>query len=66
MKWYSIDSEASVSPLVGLTKCSDFNVAGWITESLGRGLEKICWKENLEHKYQTPFCLYKRGSRVAM
>lgn len=66
VKWHSRDLEASVSPILGLTKCADSNAAGWITESLDRGLEKICWKANPEHKYQTPLCLYKRGSRVAM
>ncbi|CAK9312395.1 unnamed protein product [Citrullus colocynthis] len=65
VKWHSRHLEASASPILGLTKCYS-DTAGWISESLNRGLEKICWKANPEHGYQTPFCLYKRGSRVAI
>lgn len=66
MKWHSRGLEASASPILGLTKCAYSDTTGWITKSVDQGLEKICWKANPEHEYQTPFCLYKRGSRVAM
>ena len=66
MKWHFRYSKPSVSPILGLTKCADSNAVGWITERLDRGVEKICWKANPELEYQTPLCLYKRGSRVAM
>ncbi|XP_022962182.1 alpha-galactosidase-like [Cucurbita moschata] len=66
VKWHSRDMVASVSPILGLTKCSDSDAAGWVTESLNRGLQKICWKANPKHKYETPFCVYKRGSQLAI
>ncbi|XP_022131687.1 uncharacterized protein LOC111004803 [Momordica charantia] len=66
LKWHSRDLEASTLPVLGLSNCADSKAGGWITEGLNQGLEKICWKENLEHKYQAPLCLFKRGSRVAM
>ena len=66
VKWHSRDMVASVSPVLGLTKCSDSDAAGWVPESLNRGLQKICWKANPKHKYETPFCVYKRGARLAM
>ncbi|XP_022951774.1 uncharacterized protein LOC111454511 [Cucurbita moschata] len=66
MKWHFRYLKPSVSPILGLTKCADSNAVGWITERLDRGVEKICWKANPELEYQTPLCLYKRGSRVAI
>ncbi|XP_015894537.3 uncharacterized protein LOC125418745 isoform X1 [Ziziphus jujuba] len=59
------DGRSPKTHVLGLTSCEDVKAIGWSIEALDQDLEQICWREKLENKHQTPFCLYKRKSRVA-
>lgn len=58
--------QPSDSQVLHLTSCADEKAIGWSTKALDQDLEHICWKEHSRKKYQTPFCLNKRESLLAV
>lgn len=62
---YVTDGRTPETHVLGLTTCADVKAIGWSVEALDQDLEQLCWREKLRSKYQAPFCLYKRESRLA-
>ncbi|KAJ8615493.1 hypothetical protein MRB53_034865 [Persea americana] len=46
--------------VLSLTSCKDHKARGWVIGSHDEELGQICWKDSLESKDQSPFCLYRR------
>ncbi|KAK1323259.1 hypothetical protein QJS10_CPA02g00156 [Acorus calamus] len=56
----TMNISADTVGVLGLTSCMDSKAIGWVDESEKQGLDKICWKPDMESNGNRSFCLHKR------